>query len=113
MSTNTYRLAVALQAKAIESIDLHDSGVYTAAHTFGDHITVVERYRTAADQRILQMWARDADAHLLGSAEAIAPPPTRCCGRARRPPVRTRFVALAPRPPILQPKTRQPQRCRR
>jgi len=27
MTTNTYRLAVALQAKAIESIDLHAGGV--------------------------------------------------------------------------------------
>ena len=73
MTTNTYRLAVALQAKAIESIDLHAGGVYTVAHTFGDDITVVARYRTGADQRVLQMWARDADAHLLGSAEASIP----------------------------------------
>jgi hypothetical protein len=73
MTTNTYRLVVALQAKAIESIDLHAGGVYTVAHTFGDGITVVARYRTGADQRVLQMWARDADAHLLGSAEASIP----------------------------------------
>src|SRR6185437_5873754 len=73
MTTNTYRLAVALQAKSIESIDLHAGGVYTVAHTFGDDITVVPRYCTGADQRVLQMWARDADAHLLGSAEASIP----------------------------------------
>ena len=73
MTTNTYRLAVALQAKAIESIDLHAGGVYTVAHTFGEDITVVARYATGADQRVLQMWARDADAHLLGSAEASIP----------------------------------------
>ena len=73
MRTNTYRLAVALQAKAIDSIDLHAGGVYTAAHSFGENITVVARYRTGADQRILQMWAHDADAHLLGSAEASTP----------------------------------------
>ena len=73
MRTNTYRLAVALQAKAIDSIDLHAGGVYTAAHSFGENITVVARYRTGADQRILQMWAHDADAHLLGSAEARTP----------------------------------------
>jgi len=73
MRTNTYRLAVALQAKAIDSIDLHARGVYTAAHSFGEHITVVTRYRTGADQRILQMWALDADAHLLGSAAASTP----------------------------------------
>ena len=73
MTTNTYRLAVALQAKAIDSIDLHAGGVYTAAHSFGENITVVARYRTGADQRILQMWAHDADAHLLGSAEASTP----------------------------------------
>ena len=73
MSTNTYRLAVALQAKAIDSIDLHAGGVYTAAHSFGENITVVARYRTGADQRILQIWAHDADAHLLGSAEASTP----------------------------------------
>ena len=73
MRTNTYRLGVALQAKAIDSIDLHAGGVYTAAHSFGENITVVARYRTGADQRILQMWAHDADAHLLGSAEASTP----------------------------------------
>ncbi len=73
MPTNTYRLAVALQAKAIDSIDLHAGGFYTAAHSFGENITVVARYRTGADQRILQMWAHDADAHLLGSAEARTP----------------------------------------
>jgi hypothetical protein len=73
MSTNTYRLAVALQAKAIDSIDLHARGVHTVAHTFGDDITVIARYRPGADQRILQMWARDADAHLLGAAKASAP----------------------------------------
>src|SRR6476619_5172919 len=73
MTTNTYRLAVALQAKAIESIDLHAGGVYTVAHTFGEDITVVARYATGADQRVLQMWARDADSHLLGSAEASIP----------------------------------------
>jgi hypothetical protein len=39
MRTNTYRLAVALQAKAIDSIDLHAGGVYTAAHSFGENIT--------------------------------------------------------------------------
>ena len=33
MTTNTYRLAVALQAKSIESIDLHAGGVYTVAHS--------------------------------------------------------------------------------
>ncbi|MDV3133351.1 hypothetical protein [Mycobacterium sp. 29Ha] len=73
MITNTYRLAVALQAKAIDDIDLHHGGVYTIAHTFGADITVIARYRTGADQRIVQMWARDAEAHLLGSAEASTP----------------------------------------
>ncbi len=73
MPTKTYRLAVALQAKAIDSIDLHAGGVYTAAHSFGENITVVARYRTGADQRILQICAHDADAHLLGSAEASTP----------------------------------------
>ena len=41
MRTNTYRLAVALQAKAIDRIDLHAGGVYTVAHSFGENITVV------------------------------------------------------------------------
>jgi len=41
MSTNTYRLAIALQAKAIDSIDLHTRGAYTVAHTVGDYITVI------------------------------------------------------------------------
>ena len=41
MSTNTYRLAVTLQAKAIDSIDLHTRGAYTVAHTVGDDITVI------------------------------------------------------------------------
>jgi hypothetical protein len=58
MNTNTYRLAVALQAKAIDSIDLHTAGVYTVAPTIGDHVTVVARYRTGAGERIVQMWAR-------------------------------------------------------
>ena len=73
ISTNTYRLAVTLQTKAIDSIDLHTRGAYTVAHTVGDYITVIARYRTGAGQRILQMWAHDADAHLLGSAEANRP----------------------------------------
>jgi hypothetical protein len=73
MITNTYRLAVALQAKAIDSIDLHAEGSFVVTHTFGADITVVARYRTGAGQRILQMLARDADAHLLGSAEAAVP----------------------------------------
>jgi len=73
MSTNTYRLAIALQAKAIDSIDLHTRGAYTVAHTVGDYITVIARYHTGTGQRILQMWAHDADAHLLGSAEANTP----------------------------------------
>ena len=73
MTTNTYRLAVALQAKAIDSIDLHAEGSFAVTHTFGADITVVARYRTGAGQRILQMLARDADAHLLGSAEAAVP----------------------------------------
>lgn len=73
MITNTYRLAVALQAKAIDSIDLHAEGSSAVTNTFGADITVVARYRTGAGQRILQMLARDADAHLLGSAEAAVP----------------------------------------
>jgi hypothetical protein len=73
MTTSTYRLAVALQAKAIDSIDLHAEGSFAVTHTFGADITVVARYRTGAGQRILQMLARDADAHLLGSAEAAVP----------------------------------------
>jgi hypothetical protein len=73
MNTNTYRLAVALQAKAIDSIDLHTAGVYTVAPTIGDHVTVVARHRTGAGERIVQMWARDAEAHLLGSADAATP----------------------------------------
>jgi len=41
MRTNTYRLAVTLQTKAIDSIDLHTRGAYTVAHTVGDYITVI------------------------------------------------------------------------
>ena len=39
MITNTYRLAVALQAKAIDSIDLHAEGSIAITHTFGADIT--------------------------------------------------------------------------
>jgi hypothetical protein len=73
MNTNTYRLAVALQAKAIQSIDLHADGVFTVVHSFGAGDAVVARYRRTAEQRVLQIWARDRQGHLLGSAEASTP----------------------------------------
>ena len=72
MSTHTYRLAVSLQALALQIIGDNRDGVHTVDHTLGD-FTVLARYRAGADTQFIQIWARDHDARILASAQASAP----------------------------------------
>jgi hypothetical protein len=72
MSTNTYRLAVALQATAIATIDHHRAGLHTVHHSLGE-FTVLARYRTSPDTRAVHIWARDRDGNVLAAATASTP----------------------------------------
>jgi hypothetical protein len=54
MSTNTYRLAVTLQATAIATIDHHHGDQHTVNNILGD-FTVLARYRTSADTRTVHI----------------------------------------------------------
>ena len=72
MTDHTYRLAVALQARALQIIDTHTAGVHPVAHDLGD-FTVLARYRQGADRRSIHICARDHQARILGSAQAHMP----------------------------------------
>jgi hypothetical protein len=72
MSSHTYRLAVSLQARALHIIGDHRAGVHTVDHNLGD-FAVFASYRANADTQFVQIWARDHDARVPGSAQASAP----------------------------------------
>jgi hypothetical protein len=72
MTTNTYRLAVTLQATAINIIDCHHGGVHTLHHSLGD-FAVLARHRTANHTRSVHTWARDRDGDLIAAAAATTP----------------------------------------
>ena len=72
MTDHTYRLAVALQARALHIIDTHTAGVHPVSHDLGD-FSVLARYRQDTARHFIHIWAHDHQAHILGSAQAHMP----------------------------------------
>jgi hypothetical protein len=58
-----------LQAKAIDNIDRHITGVHTLTHNLG-HFKILARYRLSADSQLIQLSARNHDAEILAVAQA-------------------------------------------